>query len=93
MLCRDLWVGFGPSVTSATLIQTGWELVPTTFDGVIEWAYIRCNKGQKDWTRQYSILYQDPGELADITYDYPVVVRVQGFVRACNLAPLGNWNG
>lgn len=75
------------------VVQANWQLVPTTFEGVIEWVYVRSLSRQRDWTRGYNILYQDPGEIPPTTYHYPLVVRIQGYVKSCNLAPLGNWNG
>lgn len=92
-LARDLWDVPGISVQSATVIQDDWQLVPTTFEGVIEWVYVRSSGRQRDWTRTYAILYQNPGDFEPSEYQYPLVVRIQGFIKACNLAPLGNWDG
>lgn len=80
-------------VVSESKIPAGWKLVPTTFEGVTEWVYIRslCRPG--DWTRSYTILYQNPGEVDNTDALYPLVVRIQGFIKGFNLSPLGNWNG
>lgn len=92
-LACDLWEVPGRSVQGITVIQSDWQLVPTTFDGVIDWIYVRSSGRPRDWTRSYAVLYQNPGELDTSIYQYPLVVRIQGFIKACNLAPLGNWNG
>lgn len=95
ILAANLWPIHAQVAPEAKDIQTEWQLVPSTFEGVTEWAYLRGSHTQRtrDWTRTYCILYQHPGQHAVSSTHYPLVVRIQGFVKSCNLAPFGNWNG
>lgn len=93
VLTRELWVTSQTVVYEELNLQANWQLVPTTFEGVVEWVFVKTYRGSRDWTRCYSILYRDPGEIPPTKYQYPLVVRIQGFIKSCNLTPMGNWNG
>lgn len=70
-----------------------WQLVPASFEDICEWACVVRNTTAAEWTRTYQLLYSFPGQAALTNTIYPVILRLQGFVKTCNLAPLGSWNG
>ena len=76
-----------------TSAMEDWQLVPTSFEEVCEWAYIIRDTSAGEWSRGYLLLYKQPGETAYPDVLYPVTLRLQGFIKTCNLAPLGSWNG
>ena len=90
---KDLW----PIVLASTVDDRhredleSWQIVPTTFTEICDWAYIAKNQNIVDHTRLYHVLYKNPG--GDQTTLYPVVLRLQGFLGCFELSPLGTWNG
>ena len=90
---KDLW----PIVLASTVDDRhredleSWQIVPTTFTKICDWAYIAKNQNIVDHTRLYHVLYKNPG--GDQTTLYPVVLRLQGFLGHFELSPLGTWNG
>ena len=77
---KDLW----PSRLASTIDDRAhkdldsWQIVPTTFAEICDWAYIAKNHNIVDHTRLYHVLYKNPD--GDPTTLYPVVLRLQGFL-------------
>lgn len=96
MLSRDLWLRENDYDESDVVDDTdfeSWQLVPTSFEDVCAWASVTRDTTVAEWTRAYQLLYNYPGETALANTIYPVVLQLQGFVKTCNLTPLGSWNG
>ncbi|KAJ7132565.1 hypothetical protein C8R44DRAFT_871500 [Mycena epipterygia] len=71
-----------------------YHIVPRTYAGLVDWAYIAKNRGERDQTRGLMLLYKKPRLLKNSPGGLlcPVGIRVQGFVERCNLKPLGAWS-
>jgi hypothetical protein len=71
-----------------------YHIVPRTYAGLVDWAYIGKNRGERDHTRGLMLLYKKPRLLKNSPGGLlcPVGIRVQGFVERCNLKPLGAWS-
>jgi hypothetical protein len=69
-----------------------WQVVPTTFEEMCDWAYVSMNKISNDQTRRHLVLYRNP-EVTHGSVVYPVTLRVQGFVERAKLTALGDWDG
>lgn len=69
------------------------SVVPSTFVGICDWAYVALDPSAPDWTRSYLMLYKNPAWMVEEDTVYPVNFRIQGFVKSCDLSPLGCWNG
>ncbi|KAK7001754.1 hypothetical protein R3P38DRAFT_3283520 [Favolaschia claudopus] len=69
------------------------SVVPRTYQGLLQWAYVGTNPSATDSTRTLRLLYREPSSANDAIPGviFPVGVRVQGFVMNCNLRTLGNW--
>ncbi|KAF8215297.1 hypothetical protein K438DRAFT_1955274 [Mycena galopus ATCC 62051] len=70
-----------------------FEVVPRTFQGLFEWAYVGSNPSASDRSHAARLLYKEPPLLKNVPSNliFPVGVRVQGFVDSCNLRKLGNY--
>ncbi|KAF8177141.1 hypothetical protein K438DRAFT_1978788 [Mycena galopus ATCC 62051] len=70
-----------------------FEVVPRTFQGLFDWAYVGSNPSASDRSRAARLLYKEPPLLKNVPSNliFPVGVRVQGFVNSCNLRKLGNY--
>lgn len=102
ILCKELWPnGMGIIEIEDYMLESGdsftitqpWQVVPSSFEGVCEWAFVTADHQSPDWTRSYLILYRQPEDTDDLTVVYPVTLRLQGKIKAFNLATFGNWNG
>ncbi|KAJ7500714.1 hypothetical protein B0H11DRAFT_1908588 [Mycena galericulata] len=72
----------------------GYQIVPRTYYGLRDWAYVGRNGRDHDMTRGFLLVYKDPPVLPNSPQNIlcPVGVRVQGFIERCNFKPLGNWD-
>lgn len=71
-----------------------YHVVPRTNAGLLDWAYVGKNRGERDHTRGLLLLYKNPRILRNAPGGLlcPVGIRVQGFVERCNLKALGAWS-
>jgi hypothetical protein len=71
-----------------------WQVVPDTYQEICDWAVVGSKhpSDSGDRARNKVLLYRelDQGE-AGLTHG--VTLRLQGFVKSCDLRPLGNWDG
>lgn len=92
VLVRDAWAAIVPtfhqSVAHENKSQEDW--VPRDLPDLEKWAYIGPYIGSRDATRRFLLFYTPEAEHRP---PRQVVMRLQGYVEAANLATLGNWNG
>lgn len=82
-------------ILPAELPVENYQVVPRMFAGKLEWAHVGHNPAAQDRTCQFLFVYKHPHIFPNSPPNvlHPVGVRVQGFIEACNLCPLGNWTG
>jgi hypothetical protein len=97
-LLRDSWpdgVGRvpGPDDLDAEDMAP-WQFVPISFESVCEWAVVGTKRKSEssDRARSKVLLYRDVGQHTG-GVKHGVTLRLQGFVKSCNLQPLGSWDG
>ncbi|KAF8193079.1 hypothetical protein K438DRAFT_1969563 [Mycena galopus ATCC 62051] len=73
-------------------VVEGYEIVPLTAQGLLGWAYVDTNPSATDRSRTLRLLYKSP-PIRNFPGNtiFPVGVRVQGFVKNCNLRAMGNY--
>ncbi|KAJ7155912.1 hypothetical protein C8R43DRAFT_949466 [Mycena crocata] len=70
------------------------QVVPRTYAGLRDFAFICKNPRQRDHTRGILLTYRHPHMYANTPKGIicPVGIRVQGFIERCNLKPIGSWS-
>ncbi|KAH9925076.1 hypothetical protein B0H21DRAFT_700938 [Amylocystis lapponica] len=99
-MTRDLWPrGIGRPLQDRLTAQNmpaedRWKLVGTELHEICEWAVVDCPESTNNNGAPQHVLTYCP-ELTPATPNasVQVVLHLQGFVKVCKLAPLGNWNG
>ncbi|KAH7905486.1 hypothetical protein BJ138DRAFT_1228975 [Hygrophoropsis aurantiaca] len=94
-LVRDLWpkgIGNldGAHLSPASLED--WQKVPSTYPEICSWAQVARDPTCTEKRRENIIVYCNPPP-SDCPTLFPISVRIQGFLEACCLRPLGTWNG
>lgn len=74
-------------------MEDQFKVVPSTFEGICEWAFVAAIPQSADWTRTYLTLYKQPDCAHDPAVIYPVSLRLQGKIKTFNLSTFGSWNG
>lgn len=102
ILLRDLWPNrLGRTKTDKLTIADlkPWEVMPSDFDGLAEWADIEVDDsvhkvvGPTGPRTPYALLRSTSLEKADSRMRHRTLIRFQGFLAAYCIRPLGNWTG
>ncbi|EGO04555.1 hypothetical protein SERLA73DRAFT_68244 [Serpula lacrymans var. lacrymans S7.3] len=69
-----------------------WEVVPSTFEDLCEWAHVSQNPSEVNKTQNHLLLYKT--SCSDgIESLYPVTIHVQGLLGKFNSKVFGSWTG
>lgn len=71
---------------------TETSVVPADFGDVCQLFYVASDDAAQDRTRSLVLLHKAPTWPVQPNTVYPLTVRLQGFVRSLQLAPLGTWD-
>jgi hypothetical protein len=97
-LLRDSWPNGSGRVPDSDQpedeVMMDWQVVPDTYQEICDWAVVGSKhpSDSGDRARNKVLLYRelDQGEAGLM---HGVTLRLQGFVKSCDLRPLGNWDG
>ncbi|GJE96737.1 hypothetical protein PsYK624_129430 [Phanerochaete sordida] len=84
---RDMWAGVPVVSKDPTDLSglRGEDVVPETLNDILTWAYVEKVEG----THKYLVLYEPSDPTATACQ---VTIRLQGYVFACQLSALGDWD-
>ena len=88
-----MWPATLPRVTKdrRSVTELTWEdIVPSEPDEVMAWAYVEAVGGSR-FFKKYAVLYTQPNNNTD--QRTVVTIRLQGFIKYCDLRPFGTWKG
>jgi hypothetical protein len=96
-LIRDSWPGGLGRVPGAHDLDeqdmADWQFVPLTFEAVCDWAVVGSKRAPDsvDRARNKVLLYRNIGQTVG-GMRRGVTLRLQGYIKSCNLQPLGDWD-
>ena len=68
-----------------------WIRVPTSYEGICDWAVICENPSYRECTRSQMVIYKQL-LLSQPRCFTPIGIHLQGFVKDLNVNVFGNWD-